>query len=246
MNGNVEILPTSVALIHTAAERIVSIVLESVRARGRAMIALAGGSTPKKIYALVGSGALRSKVSWENVQLFWGDERCVVSNDPESNFRMVNDSLLKNVSIPPQNVHRIKTEMNLVDAAREYEMEIRKSFHTPAGLPRFDLVLLGLGEDGHVASLFPGTTALDETGKLVTEVYVGRLNAFRVTLTLPVINNAHHVVFLVSGKGKSAVFSNIARRTDLGYPAQRVLPVAGELQWLVDADAASALTKDDR
>lgn len=245
MNVNLNIFPTSEALAQGAAEAIADILMEAIRDHGRAMVSLAGGSTPRKVYARIGSDPMRSDIPWEKVHLFWGDERCVMPNNPESNYRMVADSLLKHISIPQKNVHRVRAEENPVDAARQYEEEILGAFGTDDGFPRFDLVILGLGEDGHTASLFPGTPALDEKEKLVTDVFVDRSKGFRITMTLPLLNNARHVIVLVSGRGKATILAHVLRKDEHEYPILRIRPVSGDLRWLVDADAASQLNRKD-
>ncbi len=242
MNGQLEIYPTTTLLIHAAAGQISLQLVSSAKSTGGATIALSGGDTPRGVYALLGSEPLRSRIPWEKVHLFWGDERCVPPSDPESNFRMVNEALLQRVTIPPQNVHRVKTENDPAAAAQAYEEELRQTFGLKAGtMPVFDVVMLGLGDDGHTASLFPGTPALDDRRKLVTDVYVERLQAHRVTLTFQVLNSAHHVFVLVSGTGKARILAEVLRGNPASYPAQRIQPVAGELRWLVDCDAASQL-----
>jgi 6-phosphogluconolactonase len=174
--------------------------------------------------------------------VFWGDERCVLPESSESNYRMANEALLTRIPISPQNVHRIKAEQSPSKAAEEYEAEIQRTFElVDVALPRFDIVLLGLGDDGHTASVFPGTSALNEQERLVVDVYVEKFKAHRITLTLPVINNASHVLFLVSGRGKAAILRDVLQGHSLLLPAQHVRPSAGELHWLVDQDAASQL-----
>jgi 6-phosphogluconolactonase len=230
-------------LIHAAAEVIASHVVGAVQSRGRATIALSGGSTPEGVYRLLGSDPLRSRIPWEKVDIFFGDERCVPPENPQSNFGMVLGALLKHIAIPLQNIHRIEGERVPSMAARDYEENIRTAFHSGASTPpRFDVILLGLGVDGHTASLFPGTPALSEYQKLVTDVYVGKLMAHRITVTFPLINNARHVLFLVSGENKTAILHEVFQGDALRYPAQHVRPVAGELRWLVDQAAASQLT----
>ena len=242
MKGHLEILPTPDALVQAAAEQIARALIESVRARGRASVALSGGSTPRGVYSLLASDQFRSNIPWQGVHLFWGDERCVPPTDAESNYRMVNDALLQFIRIPVENVHRIVGEGNPAEAAALYERELRQVFGLQEdGVPRFDLMLLGLGEDGHTASLFPGTSAVNETTRLVTELYVEKLNAYRVTLTFPVINHSRQVVFLVSGKSKAPILREVLQNSLLTYPAQLVHPSSGELHWLVDQDAASRL-----
>lgn len=242
MNGRLDIHPTFSELIQATAAQIASLVTGAVGARGRATIALSGGSTPRSVYALLGSEPFRSRILWKNVHVFWGDERCVSPESSESNYRMANEALLMHIAIPQQNVHRIKAEQSPSTAAKEYEAEIRRVFDlVDAALPRFDIVLLGLGDDGHTASLFPGTSVLNEQRKLVVDTYVEKLKAYRITLTLPVINNASHILFLVSGKGKATILRDVLKGDNLLLPAQHVRPSAGELLWLVDQDAASEL-----
>ncbi len=242
MNGRLEIQPTSADLVRKATECIASLLLESVKSRKLAMIALSGGTTPRSVYMLLGSEPMCSMIPWANVHLFWGDERCVPPDNAESNFRMVKEALLDKIAIPSTNIHRTKAEQNPAIAAQEYEEEIKQTFQLKGdALPRFDVILLGLGEDGHTASLFPGTTALQEQHKLVTEVYVEKLKAYRISMTLPLINNARHLLFLVSGKGKAGMLAEVLQSNDVKYPAQLVKPVSGDIRWLVDRNAASHL-----
>lgn len=242
MNGRLEIYTTVETLIRGSAESIASLLIESVRSGGSARIALSGGSTPRSVYALFGTEPLRSTIPWASVHIFWGDERCVPPDHPESNFRMVHETLLRHIIIPSSNIHRIKGEHNPGEAARKYAEDIGRTFQlNDEHLPQFDVILLGLGEDGHTASLFPETPALQEQHKWVTEVHVQKLNASRITLTLPVINNAHHVLFLVSGKTKALILAEVVQNSSYQHPAQFVHPVSGDLRWLVDQDAASRL-----
>lgn len=198
MIGQLDIHPNAGLLTHAAAEHISALLVSSVHSRGRAMIALSGGSTPRGVYSLLGSEPMRSRIPWSNVHLFWGDERCVPSTDPESNFRMVHEAMLQHIAIPPQNIHRVLAENNPAAAAQMYEAELRQMSEMPPGsVPSFDVVVLGLGADGHTASLFPGAPALEERTRLVTDVYVEKLGFHRITLTFPVINNARHILVLV-------------------------------------------------
>ena len=162
---------------------------------------------------------------------------------PESNYRMVREALLSRIEIPPENIHRMAGEKDPTAGAAEYEQEIRKFFQTSGAAPRFDLVLLGLGEDGHTASLFPGTPAPDETHKLVTTVYVERLKAHRLTITLPVINAAPQVSFLVAGEDKSAIVKALLGQgsNPAQYPAGQVRPANGGLSWFITRDAAGGI-----
>jgi 6-phosphogluconolactonase len=242
MNGRPHIYSTLDGLIRASAEQIAALLIQGVRARGSTTIALSGGSTPGRVYALLGSDPFRAGIPWESVHVFWGDERCVPPESLESNYRMASEALLGHITIPPQNVHRIRAEQSPSSAAEDYEKEIRRTFElVDVPLPRFDIILLGLGDDGHTASLFPGTSALNERRKLVADTYVEKLRAHRITLTLPVINNASHILFLVSGKGKAKTLHDVLQGDRLLFPAQYVRPSAGELLWMVDQDAASQL-----
>jgi 6-phosphogluconolactonase len=200
--------------------------------------ALSGGATPTRLHALLASEPYRSRVDWRGVEIFFGDERCVPPEHRDSNFRAADEALLSHV---PARVHRIPGELPPREAALRYEEEIRRAFGFGAGVPSLDLVLLGLGADGHTASLFPGTAALDETERLAAEVYVERLDSWRVTLTLPVLNAARKVVFLVSGREKAGIVREIIAGADGGYPASLVRPTAGSVLWLLDKAAASLL-----
>ena len=198
-------------------------------------MALAGGSTPRDVYSLLSERNL----DWKNIHLFWGDERTVPPDQEESNFRMVKESLLNRIDIPSKNVHRMKGEIDPQKAAAEYEELLVKEFEE--SLPRFDLILLGIGADGHTASLFPGTDAVGEKRKWVRAVNVPQLQTWRITLTLPVINNANEVIFLVSGSSKSEILPKVVSsdEPDESYPASMVYPSNGNLTWMVDSAAAN-------
>lgn len=241
MNHNIHVFDSNVELVKAAAEKIVEIVTLAITERSRCSVALAGGSTPRDVYALLATENYRSRVEWENVFLFWGDERCVPPEHPDSNFRMVKESLLANINIPPLNIFRIRGEIEPAAAAEEYEFILNDFFKNAA--PRFDLILLGLGDDGHTASLFPGTNALDETQRWAISIFVPKFNSYRMTLTLPVINNARHVVFIVSGKSKSQIIPRVINSEEQikELPATFVRPLNGQLDWLLDAEAASLL-----
>jgi 6-phosphogluconolactonase len=242
MKGHLEILPSTSTLLHAVADTIVACLQQQIRSGGAATIALSGGTTPRGVYELLGSKEYRDRVEWKNVHLFWGDERCVGPAMPESNYRMANEALVRNIGIPSANVHRIHGEAQPAVAARDYETDIRRWFGLKEGeVPRFTLVLLGLGEDGHTASLFPGTRVLHENHRIVSEVFVESLNRFRVTLTFPAINNASTVLVLVSGRSKAEILKEVYTAVDERFPAQRIDPTSGRLLWLVDSEAASQL-----
>jgi len=225
-----------------AAEQFVALARQAIAARGRFAVALAGGSTPKGLYSLLATGEFSEQIAWQQVHLFWGDERCVAPDHAESNFRMVKESLLAKIPIPSENVHRMAGELAPLAAAAAYEREL-KEFFSPLekNLPRFDLLLLGLGEDGHTASLFPGSSALNESARLVAPSYVEKLDAHRLTLTLPVINHGAQISFLVAGKSKASIVTEILRRETGGYPAARIQPARGQVTWFITQDAAGDL-----
>lgn len=228
-----------------AAELFVRLASESISSSGRFAVALSGGSTPKALYALLTGDQFRPRVPWSKVHLFWGDERCVPPDHDESNYRMARELLLDKISIPQENIHRMPAEQEDHNrAADEYEQTLREFFDLEAGKwPRFDLILLGLGDDGHTASLFPRTTALGVTDRLVVADYVEKLRAHRLTLTVPVINHAAHVVFLISGASKALVLREVLEGEYHPHrlPAQLIRPVEGKLLFIIDREAAREL-----
>ncbi len=231
-------------LARKAAEQFVALAGAAIARSGRFTVALSGGSTPRALYLLLGSVDYRERIDWRRVHLFWGDERCVPPDHAESNYRMVQEALLSRISIPPENIHRMAGEKEPRVAANEYEEELRRFFAlAPGQVPRFDLILLGLGEDGHTASLFPGGEALNENERLVATAYVERLRAHRLTLTLPVINAAAQATFLIAGQNKRSIVNEILRSDadSFKYPAARVSPSDGQLTWLITADAMGNL-----
>lgn len=245
-NQEIRILADANSIAQTAAAEFLQAAEEAVRERGAFSVALAGGSTPKTLYGLLASNPLlQAKVPWRKVQFFFGDERHVPPDNPESNFRMANEAMLAKAPIDSKQVHRVKAEKrNAAEAAAEYEDDLRASFALAAGqFPRFDLVLLGMGPEGHTASLFPGTKALKEERSLVVSNWVGKLYTDRITLTPPVLNNAARVVFMVHGVEKApalkAVLEGPYEPDQL--PAQIIRPKQGKVLWLVDPTAASML-----
>lgn len=214
--------------------------------RGRFSVALAGGSTPRALHALLAAPPLRDEVDWATVRFYWGDDRCVAPDAPESNYRMARETLLDKLPINPTQVHRIKTELaNPAEAAALYEQKLRDEFNVPPGqLPRFDLVYLGMGDDGHTASLFPQTAALAVTDRLVVANYVPKLGVNRVTLTAPVLNNSTQVAFLVAGPDKATALAAVLEgpRDPDRYPSQMIAPANGELWWFADRAATADLT----
>ena len=242
MTGALKCFRTRDLLARNAAEAIADSLAAAIRATGIATLVLSGGSTPRHIYALLADPTFAPRIAWEAVHLFWGDDRCVPPDHPESNYRMVRETLLAGGAIPDSNVHRIKTELAPAEAASAYEADLRSHFQLErTQLPRFTLILLGLGADGHTASLFPGTEALVQTDRLVTEVLVASLRVWRITLTLPVLNNAGEIFFLAAGREKAEILRKVMGDDGAPYPARLVAPTSGQLRWYVDADAASRL-----
>lgn len=230
------------ALARAAAEEITKSAEEAIAARGRFTIALSGGNTPRPAYRLLAEEPWRDRIDWSRVHVFWGDDRHVPPDHPDSNFGMAHDALLSKVPIPPGNVHRMRTEKpDAETAAEEYAWTLRSAFDLDGGeWPRFDLVLMGLGEDGHTASLFPGSDAVRERSRLVVAPWVSSLRTYRITLTPPVFNRAALALFLVSGEEKAAALKAVLEgdfQPDR-FPAQIVRPEDGRLLWLIDRAAA--------
>jgi 6-phosphogluconolactonase len=209
---------------------------QAVARRGRFCMALSGGRTPLRTYQQLGRPPFRDRVPWAQSHLFWGDERCVAENDPRSNFKMAREALLDRVPLPPGQVHPIRCAADPQSAAQAYQT-LLQGFFSPAEA-RFDLVLLGLGEDGHTASLIPGTSAPLETLRLVTALQRIDEDFARVTLTAPAINLARLVVFLVSGRSKATILHRVLQGPPGQFPAQLIAPHEGEVIWLVDKAAA--------
>lgn len=241
---DIQTLTTPQELFGAAAEVVVRAAQDAVAARSRFTIALSGGSTPKSLYNLLASNA-KTILPWERMFFFWGDERHVPPTDPESNFRMADETMLSKIPVAAENVFRIAAENPDAEAAAaEYETTLRKFFAVKDGdVPRFDLILLGLGPDGHTASLFPGTAALQEKSRLVVANWVEKFKTHRITFTLPLLNAARTVAFLVSGTDKAPALQAVLEGDAPGeqYPAKLVKPADGRLIWLVDRAAASGL-----
>ena len=237
----IKTVPDAQTLARAAAEHIVECAQEAIADHGHVAVTLAGGSTPRLAYETLATVEFAPRVHWEKVHVFWGDERCVAPNHDDSNYRMAFSVLLRHSPIPVKQIHRMEGELDPKEAAQAYEDQLRSFFGSK--VPRFDLVLLGLGEDGHTASLFPGSKALEEKKHWVAANYVRRLSAWRLTLTAPLINQAANVAFLVSGENKAEVLRRVlaGRYTPEEIPAQMIRPERGQLRWLVDAAAAALL-----
>ena len=239
---NVSVFETPEELALAAAERFVQYASESNERVDRFSVALAGGHTPERVYELLATEPFRSRIRWSHVHLFFGDERCVPPNDPESNYGMTYEALISKVPIPPTNVQRIIGEGNAGQNAQDYENHLR-SFFDGLPWPRFDLVLLGMGEDGHTASLFPNSAALRETSHWVVPSRNEQSGQDRITVTAPAFNHARHVMFLVTGEKKAQRLKEVLRRPagSEQLPVQAITPIDGNLEWLVDSEAASLL-----
>jgi 6-phosphogluconolactonase len=234
------VFPDQPGFIDGAADFIVDRATEAIAERGRFVIALSGGSTPRPIYARLSSADYRDRIAWGKVHVFFSDERCVPPDDTRSNYRMVCEALLDHVALPADHIHRIQGEIDPAQAALSYEQQLQQLFRTSA-LSAFDLICLGLGDNGHTASLFPGTAALREKDRWVVPQYVEVMTSWRVTFTAPLINAARHLAFLVEGATKADILQRVLEgsyQPDV-LPAQLIQPVNGELHWLVDAAAAA-------
>jgi 6-phosphogluconolactonase len=240
--AELKVVPDAAALNSAAVQEFRACAEAAIAALGRFTVALSGGNTPRGVYSLLAEQH-KNTLPWDKVFIFFGDERHVPPDHPDSNYGMAREALLSKVPIPEQNVFRLRAELPADLAADEYQRELRAFFGLAAGeWPRFDLILLGIGDDGHTASLFPGTAALKEQSRLVVANWVEKFRSYRVTFTYPVLNHAAEVVFLVSGKSKSQILRDIFDPTKKGsYPAQAVQPENGRLLWIVDRDAASPL-----
>lgn len=245
-NREVRILADANSIAQTAAAEFLEAAQATLRVKEFFSVALAGGSTPKALYSLLASNPLlRPMVPWSKIQFFFGDERHVPPDDAESNFRMASEAMFAKAPVDSKQVHRIKGEIkSAAEAAAGYETDLRASFHLETGqLPRFDLVLLGMGPEGHTASLFPGTKALREERQLVVSNWVGKLYTDRITLTPPVLNNAARVVFMVHGAEKAPALKAVLEGPyePEQLPAQMIRPTQGKVLWLADPTAASML-----
>jgi 6-phosphogluconolactonase len=240
--SNVFVFDTPEQLAIAAAERFVEYEYPFQGELDRFSVALAGGNTPRRVYELLATERFERRIEWPQVDLFFGDERCVPPDHPDSNYAMAYEALISNVAIPAKNVHRIIGEGNPGESARLYENQLR-TFFGGASWPRFELVLLGMGEDGHSASLFPDSDTLNEKAKWVVATRPEGPGHDRITLTVPVFNHAARIIFLVTGAGKAARLAQVLRPRPGSdpLPAQVIQPVAGSLEWLVDSAAASFL-----
>ncbi|TMD66535.1 MAG: 6-phosphogluconolactonase [Chloroflexi bacterium] len=241
----IAIYPDTNSLSHEAAQSIVRLANEAIVTRGRFSIALSGGSTPKVLYGLLATEPYLGQINWSSIEIFWSDERCVPPDDAESNYAMANEVLLSKIPIQPRQVHRMPAdEANHDTASQEYTLEMQRVFGTN-GIPAFDLIQLGMGPEGHTASLFPHQQSLHEQERLVMPVSVPKPPPLRLTFTPPLLNAARHVLFLVTGSEKAdavqAVLEGPYQSEE--YPAQIVRPATGEVTWMLDTAAARKLAQ---
>jgi 6-phosphogluconolactonase len=249
-------LLTENELFHAAAEEVCRIGQLSQQVTGRFSFVLSGGSTPRRLYELLAERPYCSELDWTKVEFFWGDERAVPPDHPSSNFRMARETLLDKLGVPAERIHRIETDggdqQALDEAARRYEADIDRVLGRVAGVssrpPHFNLFLLGMGEDGHTASLFPGTEALEETERWVVAHDVPAVSGKRITMTPPLINAAHFIIFLVAGASKADVLAQVLQgaRDPRRYPAQLIRPLTGEVTWMIDRAASASLVQHQR
>ena len=245
------VFPTVENLLLEAASRIMGLVSKSVQEERGFYLVLAGGSTPKRLYEILADQIEKSGAIWNHVHIFFGDERCVKPDHPDSNFKMATDAFLSKVKLPDSHIHRLKGEADPATAALDYENEIRTAFGLVVGdcsIPSFDLVLLGMGADGHTASLFPETVALTERSKMVVANWAPRLSAYRLTMTPVILTRSARVFFLVTGADKAKRLSEVLEGPYCPNqtPAQLVSPDAGEITWFIDNAAATDLTSYEK
>jgi len=241
------------ALYLAAAEQVCRIGELAIETTGRFSLVLSGGTTPRPLYELLAAPPFSSSLDWNKVEFFWGDERVVAPDDKTSNFRMAREAMLDKLKIPAAHIHRIRAEgSDLEAAARSYEEEIERVLGQVAGVgrrpPHFNLFLLGMGPDGHTASIFPGTEALEETERWVIPVDVPSLGVKRITMTPPLINSAHFIIFMVTGGSKADVVADVLQgpRDTRRCPAQLIHPLTGEVIWFADRDASAKLIQHHR
>lgn len=240
-----DIYPNADDLAVSVAEQFLQLASNAVEQRGRFTVALAGGSTPRALYQRLASGDYRDHIPWDRTHVFLGDERYVPLDHPDSNFRMIRESLLDHVPVPDSQVHPVPTEREPADAARDYERTIREVFDTPQpGVPSFDLILLGIGADGHTASLFPETEALEVEDRLVIENWVPQQDAMRITFTIPMLHQARTIILMAAGQDKAEAVARAieAPRNLAETPSQCLRDARGDVILVLEHAAAAQLS----
>jgi 6-phosphogluconolactonase len=244
--NKLRVVPDTNSLFQVGAEEFANQLESTLKSSDRFTVALSGGSTPKGLFSLLATN-YRDRLPWNKIFFFWGDERHVPPDNSESNYRMAHETLLSKVPVPATNVFRVPAENpDASHAAEEYERTLREFFHTaPGTFPQFDLILLGMGPDGHTASLFPGTSSLQEKTKLVVATWVEKFKTYRITFTAPLINQAKIVMFLVAGSDKSSALKEVLEGHQSAelFPSKLIKPIKGRLIWLVDEAAAASLSQ---
>ena len=243
MKPDVRIFKDGKSMSRAAADIFVGAAKQAIETQRRFTAALSGGSTPAKLYRLLASASYRNSIEWDKIFLFWGDERCVPPDDPGSNYFQANETLLTHVPIPTENILRIKGELEPAEASMDYARTLKAHADSDLDWPRFDLVLLGMGEDGHTASLFPSPEVDSNSPTLAVTTHYQSRPADRVTLTPLVFNHARNIFFLVTGENKSLTLSRVVNGEfePKLFPAQRIQPIDGKIIWLVDEAAGSKL-----
>ncbi|MFC1684460.1 6-phosphogluconolactonase [Pseudomonadota bacterium] len=240
---NIHIYPDAAALIDAAAARWIELARDAIQQRSSFHVALSGGTTPAALHRYLGSQDMAGEIDWSQVHIWFGDERCVPPDHPDSNYRMARETLLQTTPIPADQIHRMRGELpQPPEAARQYGEELAGTFGTTGAFPRFDLIMLGIGTDGHIASLFPDSDNLREQQAAVSAAWIDEQKGWRLSLTLPVIQNAHHVMLLASGENKAAILQRIFRdrsgAKQLPAASVRDLP---QTEWHLDIPAAKLI-----
>ncbi len=241
--GKLNISETTKELVEKIAQTFSDLAHAAIKENGRFIVSLSGGSTPKALYERLAQPPYVGSIKWDQVIVFLGDERCVPHDHPDSNFKMIDEALLAKVAIPESNIFKTMGQSEDPEAAALlYDQEIRRVFISPSEeVPSFDLILLGLGPDGHTASLFPGSKALQEKHRLYVANYVEKFSSNRLTMTLPLINEGKNVIFLVSGDSKANILKEVLEQPEKQYPSQSIKPRSGNLDWYVDQAAVRLL-----
>ncbi len=238
---DISVFPDSESLAASAAEQFFNLANQSILAQGRFSAALSGGSTPKLLYRILASPENQARLDWDHIHLFFGDERYVPPDHIDSNFRMVKDTLLEKINMPSENIHSVPTELDVQQAAHNYEMRMREFFE--GDWPRFDLILLGMGKDGHTASLFPNSSGLEEETRWFIANFASILGVWRLTLSKQAINNTKNILVLVSGESKAEMVEDVlyGQVNPDDKPIQMISPRDGQMTWMLDRDAARYL-----
>jgi 6-phosphogluconolactonase len=241
----IHVHPDAAGASRASADLFVQTAREAVARDGRFTVALTGGSSPVQLYKLLAAPPYRDQVPWAETFVFWGDERAVPHTDDRNNARMASDLLLDHVPVPPAQIHRMSGELPPDESARQYEALLKA--HFAGGPPQFDLILLGMGDDGHTASMFPGTEVVHERERWVKELFLASQDMYRITLTAPLINQARRIVFQVFGAGKAATLKRVLEgpyQPDV-LPSQLIKPTSGELHWFLDEAAAGEIGRPE-